>query len=87
MGKELNITDDFVNRHPFPGPGLGIRILGEINHQKNVKILKEADYIFLKLIKEHGLYEKIWQSLLYLIANSNGWRNGRWKNLRKKFVF
>jgi GMP synthase (glutamine-hydrolysing) len=66
LGKELNITDDFVNRHPFPGPGLGIRILGEIN-QKNVKILKEADYIFLKLIKEHGLYEKIWQAFCVLL--------------------
>ena len=66
LGRELNIKDDFVNRHPFPGPGLGIRILGEIN-QKNVKILKEADHIFLKLIKEHGLYEKIWQAFCVLL--------------------
>ena len=43
LGKKLNITNDFVNRHPFPGPGLGIRILGEIN-QKNVKILKGRLY-------------------------------------------
>ena len=66
LGRELNIKDDFVNRHPFPGPGLGIRILGEIN-QKNVKILKEADHIFLKLIKDHGLYEKIWQAFCVLL--------------------
>ena len=62
LGKELNITDDFVNRHPFPGPGLGIRILGEIN-QKNVKILKEADYI-LNLLK-NTVYTKIWQAFVF----------------------
>ena len=45
LGKELNITDDFVNRHPFPRPGLGIRILGEIN-QKNVKLLMRPTIFF-----------------------------------------
>ena len=57
LGRELNIKDDFVNRHPFPGPGLGIRILGEIN-QKNVKILKEADHIFLKNLLKNTVYTK-----------------------------
>ena len=66
LGKELEISKDFVNRHPFPGPGLGIRILGEIS-KKNIKILQEADFIFLNLIRKHGLYDKIWQAFCVLL--------------------
>ena len=66
LGKELNISDNFVWRHPFPGPGLGIRVLGEIN-KNDVKILREADDIFLKLIKKYGLYRKIWQAFCVLL--------------------
>jgi len=66
LGKELNISDNFVSRHPFPGPGLGIRVLGEIN-KNDVKILREADDIFLKLIKKYGLYRKIWQAFCVLL--------------------
>ena len=66
LGKELEISKEFVNRHPFPGPGLGIRILGEIS-KKKIKILQEADSIFLNLIIEHGLYDKIWQAFCVLL--------------------
>tara|TARA_B100000963_G_scaffold354226_1_gene370336 strand:+ start:43 stop:1593 length:1551 start_codon:yes stop_codon:yes gene_type:complete len=66
LGKELAISKDFVNRHPFPGPGLGIRILGEIS-KKKIKILQEADYIYLNLIRKHGLYDKIWQAFCVLL--------------------
>ena len=66
LGKELAISKEFVNRHPFPGPGLGIRILGEIS-KKKIKILQEADYIYLNLIKKHGLYDKIWQAFCVLL--------------------
>ena len=66
LGKELGISKDFINRHPFPGPGLGIRILGKIS-KKRIKILQEADSIFLNLIKEHGLYDKIWQAFCVLL--------------------
>ncbi len=66
LGKELNISEEFTGRHPFPGPGLGIRVLGEIT-KKNVEILKKADDIFIKLIKEHGLYKKIWQAFCVLL--------------------
>ncbi|MAI29714.1 MAG: glutamine-hydrolyzing GMP synthase [Rickettsiales bacterium] len=66
LGKELGISKEFVNRHPFPGPGLGIRILGKIS-KKRIKILQEADSIFLNLIKEHGLYDKIWQAFCVLL--------------------
>jgi len=50
-----------LGRHPFPGPGLGIRILGEINYEK-VKILQEVDSIFINSLKDEGLYDKVWQA-------------------------
>ena len=50
-----------MQRHPFPGPGLGIRILGDITIEK-VKILQEADKIFIDLLKEYKLYDKVWQA-------------------------
>ena len=66
LGKELKIPNEFVNRHPFPGPGLGIRVLGEIT-KKNVEILRKADEIFINKIKENGLYNKIWQAFCVLL--------------------
>ena len=66
LGKELNIPDEFLSRHPFPGPGLGIRILGDINRQ-NLEILKKADEIFINLLKKHGLYDEIWQAFCVLL--------------------
>ena len=61
IGKSLNIDQTILQRHPFPGPGLGIRILGEISLEK-VKILQEADKIFIDLLKEYKLYDKVWQA-------------------------
>lgn len=61
VGNELKITKNIIGRHPFPGPGLGIRILGDITPQK-VKMLQEADAIFINGLKEHGLYDKVWQA-------------------------
>ena len=66
LGKELKIPNEFVNRHPFPGPGLGIRVLGEIT-KKNVEILRKADEIFINKIKEKGFYDKIWQAFCVLL--------------------
>jgi GMP synthase (glutamine-hydrolysing) len=66
LGRELNIPNEFINRHPFPGPGLGIRILGELN-KENVKILREADDIFIRLLKKNKLYDKIWQAFCVLL--------------------
>ena len=63
LGKELNIPDSFNKKHPFPGPGLAIRLLGEID-KKSIGILREADDIFIKMIKKEGLYHKIWQAFL-----------------------
>jgi GMP synthase (glutamine-hydrolysing) len=61
IGRELGLADSFIMRHPFPGPGLGIRILGEVTEEK-VKLLQEADAIYINLLKEHGQYDKIWQA-------------------------
>lgn len=61
VGKTLGIDPLILGRHPFPGPGLGIRILGEINAEK-VKVLQEADHIFISALRAHGLYEKVWQA-------------------------
>ena len=61
VGRELDIPPDLLNRHPFPGPGLAIRILGEITPEK-VALLQEADYRFTLGLKEHKLYDTVWQA-------------------------
>lgn len=61
VGKALHIDDIILGRHPFPGPGLAIRILGDITEQK-VKLLQEVDYIFIEGLKSHGLYNDVWQA-------------------------
>jgi len=61
VGKTLGIDPLILGRHPFPGPGLGIRILGEITAEK-VRVLQEADHIYLSGLRSHGLYDKVWQA-------------------------
>lgn len=61
IGREMGISDNLLNRHPFPGPGLGIRILGDITEEK-VILLQEADHVFTSLLKKHQLYGSIWQA-------------------------
>ena len=61
VGKTLKIDDSILGRHPFPGPGLGIRILGDITSEK-VSLLQEVDSIFINSLKEEGLYNSIWQA-------------------------
>ena len=61
VGKELGIPDDLLQRHPFPGPGLAIRILGEVSPEK-VKLLQLADHIFTQALKDHNLYGVVWQA-------------------------
>ncbi|MBC6427229.1 MAG: glutamine-hydrolyzing GMP synthase [Ekhidna sp.] len=61
VGKALGMPDFILGRHPFPGPGLGIRILGDITAEK-VRILQEVDSIFISSLKEEGLYDKVWQA-------------------------
>ncbi len=66
LGNELGLTDKIINRHPFPGPGLAIRIIGEITQEK-INILQEADSIYIEEIKKAGLYNKIWQAFAILL--------------------
>jgi GMP synthase (glutamine-hydrolysing) len=66
VGRSLNIDDNILNRHPFPGPGLGIRILGEVTAEK-VRILQEADAIFIEGLKKHDLYKDVWQAGVILL--------------------
>ncbi|ANQ53760.1 GMP synthase [Thermosipho sp. 1063] len=61
LGKILGLPDDMINRHPFPGPGLAVRIVGKIT-KRAVEILQQADYIFIEELKKNGLYEKVWQA-------------------------
>jgi len=61
IGAELGIPADLLNRHPFPGPGLGIRILGEVTEDK-VKLLQDADHVFISHLKSSGLYQEVWQA-------------------------
>jgi len=66
LGLELKLSKDIISRHPFPGPGLAIRMPGIINNEK-IKILKEADFYFIKALKDNGLYHKIWQAYAALL--------------------
>jgi GMP synthase (glutamine-hydrolysing) len=66
LGRELGLPEAFVSRHPFPGPGLAIRIPGEVTHEK-CEILRKADAIYLEEIRNAGLYDAIWQAFALLL--------------------
>ncbi len=66
VGRELNIPESFIERHPFPGPGLAVRIIGEITKPK-LDILREADDIFINGLHQAGIYNKIWQAFCVLL--------------------
>ena len=66
LGKELNIPEIFLNRHPFPGPGLAVRICGEITEDRLTK-LQSSDAIFIEELKQSGLYDQIWQAFCVLL--------------------
>lgn len=61
VGRALGLSDEFIGRHPFPGPGLAIRILGAVSPEK-VALLQEADDIYTGMLKEEGLYDRVWQA-------------------------
>ena len=66
VGRQVGLPDQLLGRHPFPGPGLGIRILGEVTPEK-VRILQDADKIFIDGLREFGLYDKVWQAGVMLL--------------------
>jgi GMP synthase (glutamine-hydrolysing) len=61
VGTQLGMADHLIKRHPFPGPGLAIRILGDITPEK-VDLLQKADAIYINKLREYGLYDKVWQA-------------------------
>lgn len=72
VGKALGMPAHLLDRHPFPGPGLGIRILGDVTPDK-VRIVQEVDFIFIQALREHGLYDQVWQAgSILLPVNSVG---------------
>ncbi|MBK4216330.1 glutamine-hydrolyzing GMP synthase [Paracoccus caeni] len=66
LGRELGLPDQFIGRHPFPGPGLAIRCPGEITRDK-LEILRKADAVFIDQIRKHGLYDDIWQAFVAIL--------------------
>ena len=64
IGTSLKMPKEILSRHPFPGPGLGIRILGEVDHE-SIGLIQEADKIYIDALKKWNLYNKIWQAALY----------------------
>jgi GMP synthase (glutamine-hydrolysing) len=68
LGRELGLHEDLINRHPFPGPGLAIRIIGDITPER-VRVLQNADAIVMQEIKAAGLYKEIWQVPVVLLPN------------------
>ena len=61
VGKELGLPSDVLGRHPFPGPGLGVRVIGEITEER-LEMLREADYVFIQALKKHNISDDIWQA-------------------------
>ena len=66
MGRELGLPDEIVGRHPFPGPGLAIRILGAVSEDR-LNLLRRVDAIYLEEIRAAGLYDQIWQAFAVLL--------------------
>lgn len=76
LGRFLGLDKDIVNRHPFPGPGIAVRILGEVTKEK-CDILREADAVYIDELKRRGLYDNIWQAFPVLLpVRSVGVKNG-----------
>lgn len=69
IGRLLKVPEELIGRHPFPGPGLAVRILGDVNKEK-LELLRQADYIYINSLKEHNLYNKIWQAFSVLLPVS-----------------
>ena len=80
IGKELGLSDLLVNRHPFPGPGLGVRILGEVN-KEYADLLRLADNIFIDELLKHDLYYQVSQAFAVFLPSKISRCNGRWQEI------
>lgn len=70
VGRQLGLPEELISRHPFPGPGLAVRILGEVTREK-LNTLREADEIFIEEIRRAGMYDEIWQAFAVLLPVSS----------------
>ena len=77
LGRELGLPEHFVGRHPFPGPGLAIRIPRRRSRREKLDILRKADAIYLDEIRKAGLYDAIWQAFAVLLPGPHRRRDGR----------
>ncbi|RYZ85209.1 MAG: glutamine-hydrolyzing GMP synthase, partial [Proteobacteria bacterium] len=66
LGRELDLPKEILGRHPFPGPGLSIRLIGAVN-KEDLETLREADHVYINELRAHGLYDKIWQAFCVLL--------------------
>ena len=66
VGRALGLPDQFIGRHPFPGPGLGIRVIGDVTPEK-IELLQNADDIFVKELRAAGLYDEVWETATILL--------------------
>ncbi len=81
VGRELGLPEEMVGRHPFPGPGLGIRVLGAVN-ESALDVLRRADAIYLEEIRNANLYDEIWQAFAVLLpVRSVGVIAGDYRNI------
>lgn len=62
IGRLLGVPETFIKRHPFPGPGLAVRVIGDVTENNAMQTLREVDEIFINTIREYGLYDEIWQA-------------------------
>lgn len=80
MGSELGLPDSVVQRQPFPGPGLAVRIMGEVTPER-LKTLQDADYILREEIARAGLEREIWQYFAVITSTGDRRRHGRFENV------
>ena len=73
VGRLLGVPEQFIKRHPFPGPGLAVRVLGDVTDEGKLETLREVDEIYINAIREYGLYDEIWQAFaVFLPVRSVG---------------
>ena len=85
LGKHLGVSKKLLNRHPFPGPGLAIRILGEVT-QESLDLLRSADALFIEELKKHSLYDDIWQAFCVLLPCQSVGVQGDHRTFEKTLV-
>ncbi len=82
MGRLLGVPEQFIARHPFPGPGLAVRVLGDVTENDALDTLREVDEIYINTIKEFGLYDKIWQAFAVFLPIKSVGTFLRWPTFR-----